>query len=108
MEIRWRRQGRRTNGLRASRRPRRLDAVRLPVGREKLWDLVAGHRGQSLQNVGQVFLGIDAIPTATLDKGVDNRGPPTRVGVPDQEPVTLSDRRRPYVIFHDVAINLKP
>ena len=50
--------------------------------RHEGWDLDS----QTGEDVGQVFLGVDAVAPTALDDGVDDRAAPSRVGVPDEEP----------------------
>jgi hypothetical protein len=72
----------------------------LPDGGEQLSDLAAGHRGQPVEDVREVFLGIYSVPAATLDEGVNDGAAPTRIRVSDKEPAAFSDRGMPHVIFH--------
>jgi hypothetical protein len=58
-------------------------------------------------DIGQVLLWINSVTPAALDEGVIDGATPTRVGVPEEQPSLLSNRRRPHVIFHKVVIDLK-
>ena len=55
-----------------------LRSLRFPAAWEEVGHLVAFHGGQSLEAVGQLFLGIDAPTPATLDDRVDDGAAPTR------------------------------
>ena len=63
-----------------------------PLVREKFSDLVGGHRGQACENIGEIFLRVDAVTAAALDEGVNDSAAPTGVGMSDKEPATFSDR----------------
>jgi hypothetical protein len=76
--------------------------------REQVSNLAAGHRGQALQNVGEVFLRIDPVAAAALDDGVNDGATPTGIRMPDKEPAALSDGRGPYIVFDQVGIDFKP
>ena len=85
-----------------------LRLTRFPVGGEQLPNLTAGHRGQTAERIGQVFLRVDAKAAAALDEGIDHGATPTRVRVPDKEPAALADRRRSHVVFDQVGIDFEP
>jgi len=63
-----------------------------PLVREQVSNLTAGHRGQALQNVGEVFLRIDPVAAAALDDGVNDGATPTGIRMPNEEPSTFSNR----------------
>ena len=55
-------------------------------------DLVVLHRGEALQNIGEVILRIDAPAAATLDDRINDSAAPTGIGMTDEEPAAASDR----------------
>jgi hypothetical protein len=73
-----------------------------PLVREQVSNLAAGHRGQALQNVGEVFLRIDPVAAAALDDGVNDGATPTSIRMPNKEPSTFSNRGRSYVVLNEV------
>jgi hypothetical protein len=72
----------------------------LPVSREQFANLAAGHGGQALQNIGEVFLWVNTIATAALDEGVDDGAPPNGIRMPNEQPSLFPDGRRSYVVFY--------
>ena len=64
----------------------RLRLLRLPPARQKIRDLAGGHRRQPLENIGEVFLRIDAVTAAALNDGIDDGTAPPGIRVPEKEP----------------------
>lgn len=75
---------------------------RFPAAGQQFWQLAHGHQGQAPEDIGEIFLRVDAEAAATLNDGVDDGGAPSRIRMPDEEPSLLPDGRRAYVVFTPV------
>lgn len=74
----------------------RFSLCRFPVGRGEQGEVVpVRHGGQSGEHVLEVGKRIDAAALAGDDQGVDDGGAVASVGMANEEPVFLSDGRRP-------------
>jgi hypothetical protein len=62
-----------------------------PLVREKFSDLIGGHGGEAPENVGEVFLRVDAVAAAALDEGVNDGAAPARLRMSNEEPPALAD-----------------
>ena len=60
--------------------------------------MLVAHRRQARENIGEIFLRIDAVTAAALDEGVNDGAAPTRVRVADKEPAAFSDRGWSHVL----------
>ena len=56
------------------------------MGGEQVLDLSDFQRGQARQDVGEIFLRVQAAPPATDQNGIDHRTTPSGIGVADEEP----------------------
>ena len=72
------------------------------MGWQELRDLRDIQRRESLEDVGEVFLGVDAASPATDDQRVDDRAAPTGVGVPNEEPATATDGGTTDRVFDEI------
>jgi hypothetical protein len=64
--------------------------------------LVIGHVGQATQNFTEILVGIESLPAAGFDHGVDDGAALARVGFADKQPVFLADGCWPNRIFYQV------
>jgi len=67
-------------------------SLRLPLAGQKISDLAGGHRRQPLENIGEVFLRIDAVAAAALNDGIDDGTAPPGIRVPEKEPSAFVTR----------------
>src|ERR1039458_2950404 len=75
---------------------------RLPVdGQQDAQGVLGGHRRQTPEDVAQVRQRFDAAALAGDDDRVDDRGALAGIGVADEEPVFLSDGRRPDRVLNE-------
>ncbi len=77
------------------------------MGREQFVDLRDLRRGQAGQDVGEIFLRVQATPPATDQDRIDHRAAPSRLGVANEEPSLAAHRRRANVILDQIVIDLK-
>jgi len=73
-----------------------------PSAREEFGNLGDVHRGQSMEDIGEVFLRVDPTTATTDDERVNYRTAPTRVGVPNEEPTTRIVRRTSNRVFDQI------
>jgi len=80
----------------------KLGLRRLPATGQQFFDLVVFHGRQPPQHIGQVFLGIEAVPAAALNDRVNHGAAPTRLRMSDEEPAAPAHRRGPHVILDQI------
>lgn len=64
-----------------------------PGGRNDLGDLAVGHVGQARQDFAQVSIRFDAPAPAAFNDGVEDGAAIPGVGLADEQPVLLAQRR---------------
>src|ERR1700733_3773485 len=79
-----------------------------PSSGSDLGDLMVLHVGQACEHILEVSVGIKAPTPAGFDEGVNDGGPFSGIGLPDKEPVLLSQGRWPDGIFDQVVVDLHP
>ena len=73
-------------------------------GQEVSEIVLIGQRGESAEHIGEIRVRVDAVALAGADQGVEHGGAVAGFGVPDEEPIFLSHRRRPDGVFNDVGV----
>ena len=82
-------------------------AERFPACGKQVGNLSDRHGREALEDVGEIFLGVDGATAATEDEGVDDRTAPTGVRVANEQPTATTHGRASDRIFHQIIIDLK-
>ena len=69
-------------------------------------DLGDVQTGKASQDIGEVFLGIDAAAPATDDERVDHGTAPTGIRMPQEEPAAAADSGDAHGVFHQIMVDL--
>ena len=78
---------------------------RFPMRGQELLDPRDIHRRKSLEDVGEVFLGVYPTSPATDDQRVDDRAAPAGVRMPNEEPSTATDGGNPDGVFDEIIVD---
>jgi len=79
-----------------------------PVGRGQGDGFFGQHAGQAGENVGEVFLGVDAQAAAVFHDGVEDGAFLTGFFIAEEQPVLGTKFGRTDRVFHEVVANLYP
>ena len=81
---------------------------RLPRGRQEVVEFVLiGHPGQAREDVLDVDEGVDPVPLAGDDDGVNDSGAVSGLGMTNEHPVFLPDRRGSDRVFDQIIVETR-
>jgi len=80
---------------------------RFPIRGQEFVDGVVGGSGDAAEDVAEVSHRVVTVTPGTHDEGVDHRTTPTCLGVPNKEPVPLSNTTGSDGVFDEVVVDFE-